>query len=209
MYSDITGIILAGGKSTRMGNNKSLLKIGELTVIERVVDLIKPMFGKLILITNTPDEYSFLDLEMHQDVYKNAGPLAGIHSGLVHSTTEKNFIISCDMPLMTREVITFLLDYTTKRPITIAKADSFIQQLCGVYSKIVIPLAEQIFNNNVSGDERNTDQKKRGCRVLELVKLVDAEIIDIEKNFKDYVPGTFCNMNTPAEFEFIKAKLSV
>ena len=61
MYNDITGIILAGGKSTRMGQNKSLLKIGEYTIIERVVNLLKPLFPELILITNNPEEYSFLN----------------------------------------------------------------------------------------------------------------------------------------------------
>lgn len=203
MYNDITGIILAGGKSTRMGQNKSLLKIGQDTIIERVVNLLKPLFPELLLITNNPDEYSFLNLKMYQDIYAGIGPLAGIHSGLLYSVTEKNFIISCDIPLMTRDVIQFLIDYPTTKPIVIAKADNFIQQLCGVYNKSILPLSEEIHKQHITTDERNTEQKKRGCRVLELVRLADAEIIDIEKEYKDYIPGTFHNMNNPSEYEYL------
>jgi molybdopterin-guanine dinucleotide biosynthesis protein A len=205
MYNDITGFILAGGKSKRMGTNKSLLKIGGITIIERVVNLMKDLFREVLIITNQPEEFSFLNLMMQEDIHKNTEPLAGIHSALVHTTTERNFIISCDMPLMTAEVIKYLVEYPTKKPITITRADNFIQQLCGVYSKSLVPFIEEIIKeNNIWRDEKNPEQSKRGCRVLELIKNVPAEIIDIEKEYSDYKPGTFYNMNRPEEFSFIK-----
>src|ERR1035437_3575426 len=205
MYSHLTGFILAGGKSKRMGTNKSLLKIGELTIIERVVNLMKDLFKEVILITNQFEEFSFLRLPMQEDIHKNTGPLAGIHSALVHTTTDKNFIISCDMPLMTAGVVKYLIEYPTNKLITIAKADNFIQQLCGVYSQSHVPYIENIIEkNNGGGDARNPDQIKRGCSVLELVKNVPAEIIDIEKEYRDYRPGTFYNMNRPEEYNYIK-----
>ncbi|NUM63062.1 MAG: molybdenum cofactor guanylyltransferase, partial [Ignavibacteriaceae bacterium] len=135
MYKDITGIILAGGKSKRMGLNKSFLKVGEVTMIERTTELMKSLFDRVILITNTPDEYKFLGIEMFEDIYKNVGPLAGIHSGLAHSITDKNFIISCDIPFVNKGVIEFIINYKTNKSITITKADGFVQQLCGLYSK--------------------------------------------------------------------------
>lgn len=70
MYSDITGIILAGGKSLRMGENKSLLKIGYKTIIGRIVELMKSIFKDIILITNTQLEYSFLQIPLYEDIYK-------------------------------------------------------------------------------------------------------------------------------------------
>jgi molybdenum cofactor guanylyltransferase len=205
MYNNITGFILAGGKSTRMGTNKSLLTIGGLTVIERVVNLMKDLFREIILITNQSEEYSFLKLPMYKDIHKNIGPLAGIHSALVNTKTDKNFIISCDMPLMTEDVIKYLIEYSTNKLITIARADNFIQQLCGVYHQSLVPYIENIIDKNIAGgDERNPVQNKRGCSVLELVKNVPAEIIDIEKEYQDYHPGTFYNMNRPEEYNFIK-----
>lgn len=208
MYNDITAIILAGGKSTRMGVNKSLLKIGGFTIIERVVNLLNPLFSKIMLITNNPEEYSFLELDKFGDIYTSVGPLAGIHSGLVHSKTEKNFIISCDIPLMTRELISYIIEYPTDKSIIIGKADNYVQQLCGVYNREVLPLTEQIIKENIVSEERNSDQKKRGCKVLELIKLADAQIINIEQEYKNYIPGTYHNMNNPSEYEYLLKKLA-
>jgi len=207
MYTDITGFILAGGKSSRMGTNKSFLRIGGSTVIERTAALLKPVFKDVVLITNNPEEYSFLKLPMFEDNYKNIGPLAGIHSALLHSKTEKNFIISCDIPLMTEDVIKYLIEYPTDRNITVARADNFIQQLCGVYNKNLLPVINEIIIDNLTSDERNSDQKKRGCRVLELVKRADACIIDIEKEYENYIPGTYYNMNNPGEYNYILKRL--
>jgi molybdopterin-guanine dinucleotide biosynthesis protein A len=209
MYNNITGFILAGGKSERMGTNKSLLRIGGITFIERTVNLMKDLFQEVVIITNQPEEYSFLKLPMEEDIHKNTGPLAGIHSALVHTITDKNFIISCDMPLMTAEVIRYLIEYPTDKLITIARADNFIQQLCGVYHKSLIPNIEKIIGKNNTGvDERNPRQNKRGCSMLELVKSVDSKVIDIEKEYRNYRPGTFYNMNRPEEYSFIKEMLS-
>ena len=93
MYNDVTGIILAGGKSSRMGENKSLLKLEGITVIERVVNLMQKIFKEVILITNTPDEYDFLSIPMYKDIYEYKGPLAGINSGLTHSKTESKELV--------------------------------------------------------------------------------------------------------------------
>lgn len=207
MYNDITGIILSGGKSTRMGENKSLLKIGDKTAIERIVDLMKQLFPKLILSTNTAEEYEFLGLEMVKDEYTHAGPLAGIHAGLKTSGTEKNFVISCDMQLMNEETIRFIIDYQTDKPITIAKADGFYQQLAGVYHKSVLNDIEISLQENLEEENRSSDQKKRGCKVFALVKKMDAEIIDAEQNIPNYIPGTFFNMNKPHEYEEIKKRI--
>ncbi len=110
MYRDVTGIILAGGRSTRMGENKAFLKIGNFTAIEIVRNFMQSLFTNVILITNSPAEYSFLGLDTYEDVYKNMGPLAGIHSGLLNSTAEKNFILSCDLLLMKKEIVDYIIN---------------------------------------------------------------------------------------------------
>ena len=207
MYNDITGIILSGGKSTRMGTNKSLLKLGDLTVVERIVNLMKPLFGRVILSTNSFDEYRFLGLEMFEDIYNGFGPIGGIHSGLVHSQTEKNFIISCDIPLMTEEVIEYLIRYSTDKPITVARADGFIQQLCGVYCRSLLNEIEKIILHSET-EVRDNEQTKRKCSVHKLIESVNAEIVDIEKDNPAYKKGTFFNMNRPEDYEAIKRKSS-
>ncbi len=206
MFDDITGIILSGGKSTRMGENKSLLKIGNKSIIESVRDLMQSLFPDVILITNNPEEYQFLEIKIFKDIFFRMGPLAGIHSGLTHSTTKKNFVISCDIPLMTAQMISYLVSYKTDKLITVAKADGFIQQLCGLYNKDCIPYASEILSNQINSDEGNPEQKKRGCKVLGLIDLVGAEIIDAEK-VPFYKKDIFFNMNKKEDFNFIKSHL--
>lgn len=206
MYSDVTGIILSGGKSTRMGENKSLLKIGNRTVIEIVLELTNLLFDKVILVTNDPDEYAFLNIRMYEDIFPGKGPLSGIHSGLSYSGTDRNLIISCDMPLMKKEMLEYLINYPADKPVTIARADGFIQQLCGIYNKRCLLYADKILKTAIAEEGRESDQKKRGCKVLDLISITGAEIIDAEK-LPFYEKDIYFNMNRKDEFEYVKEKL--
>ena len=190
MYNDITGIILSGGKSRRMGVNKSFLKLGNKHVIEIISGLMRELFGKVILITNEPFLYSFLKLDIYEDIYKNIGPLGGIHSGLTHSQTEKNFIISCDIPLISIDTIRFIADFPSGKSIIVPYADGYTQQLCGVYSKSCLGFIEEI----VLSLEKRSDVKK--CPVLELIEKTGGEVFNIEKEMPSgYKPNMFLNMN--------------
>ena len=201
MYNDVTGIILSGGKSTRMGVNKSLLSLNGKTVIERVADLMTSVFAEVLMVTNTPEEYEFIALPKFKDIYEYKGPLAGIHSGLTHSNSEENFIISCDIPLMKREMIEYIVDYPTSKPVTVCRADGFIQQLAGRYSKSVLSEAENSLKN-YEEELRDGEQKKRKCKVLSLLDKVGAEIIDAEK-LSFYEEYLFFNMNRPEDYRKI------
>lgn len=201
MHSDIIGVILAGGKSRRMGVDKSLLKINDRFVIENITDLMKNIFENVIIISNKSDYFEFLGLNIFPDIYKNKGPLAGIHSGLINSKNEKIFVISCDVPLMTKEIIDFIINYKSEKFVKVAKADGYIQQLCGLYSKYCIEQVEKILN-----DEIMSDVKK--CSVLKLIESTESEIIDIEKH--NVLKGSeFLNMNTMEDFEAVKRKFNL
>ena len=206
MYNDITGIILSGGKSKRMGVNKSLLKIESKTIIEVVQEKISKLFKELLVVTNEPELYQFLNLKIYEDIFPGKGPLAGIHSGLVHSKTQQNFILSCDMPLITTDMINTIINYKKDSPITVAKADGYIQQLCGVYNKYCLPVAEKLLEESLNDENRNTQQEKRGCKVLQLIKEMDAEILDAEA-LPFYNKDLFFNMNTKDDFIYAKKKL--
>ena len=203
MYPTITGIILAGGKSSRMGSDKSLLKIGNTTFIERTVRLMSALFPTVLISTNSPEQYAFLAPEMIPDSVQNIGPLAGIYSCLLQSSTDKNFVISCDMPLMKMEMIQYLIEYPTTAPVTIARADGFVQQLCGVYAKTVISEIQKIIGSHNNTESRDASQTKRGCKVLELVKRVNAEIIDVEYSYPAPVNNMFFNLNKPEDYQYI------
>ncbi|MGQ9798573.1 MAG: molybdenum cofactor guanylyltransferase [Ignavibacterium sp.] len=193
MYNDITGVILSGGKSSRMGVNKSFLKLGNQTIIERIVDLMKSIFSEVIIITNTPDEYKFLNLPLYEDIYKWKGPLAGIHSALVHSKTDKVFVISCDVPLMSREMIEYIINYKSDKPIVFCEAAGYHQPLVGIYSKSILNAVEKFISN----EELNNKSFHK------FLTNIDAEIIHPEK-LDFYKDELFFNVNRPEDFEQIK-----
>src|SRR3990167_9677702 len=97
----ITGVIQAGGGSTRMGGRpKALLDVGGRRIIERVLDAVTPSVGEVLLVTNTPDLYAFLGLPMVADVYPDHGSLGGIYSGLEAAPGEAAFPVAGDMPFL-------------------------------------------------------------------------------------------------------------
>lgn len=196
IYTNITGIILAGGKSTRMGQNKSFLNLNGKTVIERIVRLMKSIFHEVIIITNTPDEYDFINIPLYKDIFEYKGPLAGIHSGLTHSNNEKNFVISCDTPLMEQEMIEFIINYKTDKPITVCRADGFVQQLVGLYSNTVLKTISNLLTT-----------KNQNSSVLSLLDKIVPEIINVE-NYDIYKEHMFFNMNRPEDYDKIKILLS-
>jgi len=204
LYDDTTGIILAGGRNSRMGSNKALISIGGRSAIERVVELLTPLFSTLILSTNSPEEFAFLGLKMVPDLHNDVGPLAGIHAGLSASATERCFVIPCDVPLMTTRVIRHLLDDPSDCPVTVARADGFIQQLPGVFHRSCVPEIEKIFDERSADSEVKATGKRRGCRISDLFDRIHIRVIDAETEVPGDAAVTFMNMNDAADLEKIR-----
>lgn len=97
--SDCGTILLAGGQSRRMGRNKALLRLQAdgPTIIEQVIAAVQP-WGPPLIVTNTPEDYAFLGLQMVPDARPGTGALGGLYSGLAAATAPYNFVVACDMP---------------------------------------------------------------------------------------------------------------
>lgn len=195
MYNDITGIILSGGRSSRMGTNKSLLKLGNKTVIEVIYKVLNELFPRVLVITNDIRNYEFIECDKFNDIQLGYGPLSGIHSGLINSQTDKNFIISCDIPLISDKIIKFIVEYSGNYDVIVAKADNHIQTLCGLYNKNILNEIENIFSSQ-------TEIKK--CRVKYLLDNTKSRIVDIENELPDYDKNTFLNMNDMVQYLIIQ-----
>ncbi|HCY77349.1 MAG TPA: molybdenum cofactor guanylyltransferase [Ignavibacteriales bacterium] len=196
MKKDITGIILCGGKSSRMQTNKALLKISGKPVIEIIAERLKSIFNVVLISTNDSKKYNFLNLPLVNDIINDKGPLGGIYSALKLSTTEKNFIISCDMPLINVELIKYLINLNSDKAILLPKSKGRIHQLCGVYSKSVISIIEDVFNLS------QVNKSIKGS-VYELIEIVPTNLIDVE-HLPFYDENQFLNMNSPEDYELIK-----
>lgn len=109
IHNTITGIILAGGKSSRMGRDKGLLEFEGKTFIERIMESISPLVDSMIIVSSN-EEYDQFGVRRVEDIIPEAGPLAGVYSGLFFSETDDNLIISCDVPLITAPVLKLLIE---------------------------------------------------------------------------------------------------
>jgi len=97
---DATAIILSGGKSTRLGQDKSLLPYRGIPLIAHIAAQLKPMFRNVIISTNDPEKYDFLGLPMIADRQPGQGPLMGIASTLGYVAQDLSFVIGCDIPIV-------------------------------------------------------------------------------------------------------------
>lgn len=105
---NVTGVILAGGRSSRFGSNKALVQFDGTPLIQRIADLMSSLFPECLLVTNTPGEYDFLAWPMTHDRYRGYGPLAGIHAALLQISTPRAFIVACDMPNLSPALIRYM-----------------------------------------------------------------------------------------------------
>src|SRR5690606_23061938 len=105
----ITGIILSGGKSSRMGSEKGFMSYNGKPFIQHSIEALKPLVMEIIIVSNNVD-YDVFGLKRIEDVMENAGPLAGLYSGLHQSKTDYNLVLSCDIPLINTSILQRLVD---------------------------------------------------------------------------------------------------
>lgn len=110
----MTAVILAGGKSSRMGRDKALLKFGETTILENLTELAARIFCEVLVIAEDRAKLKGLDLgsaKVYEDLLKERGPLAAVYTGLQYSRTEASFVFTCDMPFMDEVLVRELVDF--------------------------------------------------------------------------------------------------
>lgn len=131
---DISGFILAGGKSTRMGTDKALLDFHGKSFLEQMVSIIRPFCDSVSICGNNSGYESF-GLPVIPDIYFNIGPIAGIYSALFHTTSEWNLIVSVDMPFLNAELIKGLISIADLSDCIIPKHEMGVEPLAGLYRK--------------------------------------------------------------------------
>jgi molybdenum cofactor guanylyltransferase len=132
----VTGVILAGGKSRRMGRDKAFLPFGKGLLIERVIEVILQVTADVLLITNTPQAYRRFGLPMCSDVIPEAGSLGGIYTGLVSAKTPYSLCLACDMPFVKPEFLRFVVETAAEADVVIPRNAEDFQPLCAVYSQV-------------------------------------------------------------------------
>ena len=185
--------VLAGGKSTRMGTDKGLvLHLGKPFVV-RIIEAIQSHSDSITIISNTSN-YNYLGYPILEDLIKNKGPLAGIYTGLKHSSSQKNLFVSCDIPLLNNAVINYLIshaDYSSDASVLIHNNN--IEPLCGIYNKKITETLKSLIEEDK-------------LSVISALQHLNVHYIDVS-NVDGITPDSLKNINTKTELIEIEKHL--
>jgi molybdopterin-guanine dinucleotide biosynthesis protein A len=183
----ISGVILAGGKSTRMGQNKAVMEIGGKRLIDRLAEGLAEIFPEVIIVANVPDLYDSLGVKVVPDLIPEKGSLGGIYTATATARHPWAFVMACDMPFFNPGLIRYLATLTHDCDVVIPYTDDW-EPLHALYAKTCLPPMERMIH---SGQ----------LKIVRFFPHVRVRRVDREE-LSPYDPHgfSFFNMNTPEEF---------
>lgn len=184
----VTGVILAGGESRRMGSDKSLLPIAGARFIDHVYRCLSSLFEEVLIVTNSTGLYADLPCRKVPDLYPGRGSLAGIHSGLRHAGQEKIFVAACDMPFLSADVVRRICQEKDTADIVVPRSAQGIEPLHALYARACLPAVEEAIG---AGEKRIVSFFPQ-VRVAEIAGALLADC--------DPQGLSFRNINTPGEY---------
>lgn len=185
---DMTGVILAGGKSTRMGTDKAFMHIGQVTMIKKIASELGKVFSRILIVSNNPNPFKkHLGLPVVEDLRLGCGPLGGIHAGLFHAATPYVFITACDMPFIDARLIRILAGACTGYDAVVPKIGEYLEPLFAVYGKSCLSTLEKALDSGY-------------YKVVEFIAFLHVNYID-EARLKcvSNLKRVFMNINTPRD----------
>lgn len=185
----MTIAIMAGGKSSRMGRDKSFIKLDGKPMIEHILDKVENLGDELLLISNNPAPYQYLGLPVYADVIPDLGPIGGLHTALKRSTKPHVLIVACDMPWLNRRLLWYMISIRDKAEAVVPLWTKHPEPLHAVYSQNCLPAIER----------RISEGKLKMVSFYDLISVhyVDRSQIAIF----DPDGRSFANINTPADLK--------
>ena len=191
MEIEVTGVLLAGGKSRRMGEDKRYLVVGEQTLLERGLGVIRSMFHEVLVVIAQDSAPLDIDARIVRDLVPDCGSLGGIYTGLTQATTPYIFAVACDMPFLNQAVITQFTNRRDPADIVMARLATRLHPMHALYGKGCLPAMEQMI-------------VARQLKIQELVShaslrvqyVTEADLLSIDPSWR-----SFHNVNTPEDLE--------
>ena len=185
----ITGIVLSGGKSSRLGEEKGLAQFNGRPLISYALNVVEKLCDIVLISANDHfDEYKKFQHPVIPDVVSGIGPMGGISACLEQSTTRLNIIISCDVPFVNVELFNFLIDRIDNYQAALPLHNGFLEPLCGVYATNVL----WYLNDFIS---------KGNYKMMEFLKEINCLHLEVDKRNDFFSDGMFANINTPKELK--------
>jgi molybdopterin-guanine dinucleotide biosynthesis protein A len=188
MKHRITGIILSGGKSLRMGGqNKAFLKIDGVPIVKRIQILFEKIFEEIIIVTDQEELFSSFNARIYGDLIPGRGALGGLYTGLSYSSFPFSFCVACDMPFLKESVIEYLIQSIDAHDAFVPRTKDGLEPLHALYSKNCLEAIKKTM-------------EKENYKIIDFYPLVRVKVIE-EINFFSLDPTreSFINVNTPEE----------
>ena len=188
-----TIVVQAGGRSSRMGEDKALIQLAGTPLIEYVLDRIHGLADEILITTNRPEALAYLDLRMASDEIPSAGALNGLKTALSAALGEMILVLSCDTPFVSRELIEHLLDRAHEADVIVPRRDDKYEPLQAVYNRAhCLPAVETALE---SGEQRMVSFYKK-VHVLPIEEPTLSEL--------DPSGLSFFNINKPEDLDHAK-----
>jgi molybdopterin-guanine dinucleotide biosynthesis protein A len=188
--SELTGIVLAGGKSSRMGSEKGLVRFRGKPLVQYGIDLLVRYAGRVLISTVHPG-YNRFGLETVPDDFAGRGPAAGIAAALKNTKTEWNLVLACDLPFLEPDLIDLLLDNRKDYLAVIPVHGSQKEPLAGLYHRSVGVIFEEAITLG-------------NHALYAILEKCSVKYLDTDRLLEKY-PRLFTNFNTPGEMGFFQA----
>jgi molybdopterin-guanine dinucleotide biosynthesis protein A len=188
--NDVTGIILVGGKSRRMGKDKAFLKVSGKPLFKRVLELLSESFGRVVLVGDREERFAGYCLSVLPDIYPGSA-LGGLYTGLYHASTEYIFVSSCDLPFPSGEVLHHLCSLRKGYDAVVPTTANGYEPLFALYSKACLEPIKALLDK---GDY---------CAYAYYPQVRVRYVMCNELSRFDRDGKAFLNINTPEEFDKI------
>src|SRR3990170_3327557 len=142
MLDPMATIILAGGRSRRMGRDKAGLPLGGRTLLQVMVDRLVPLFGRVLIIGAHRTEVEAEEADQAGDLLPGAGPLGGLYTGLTLSPDAVNLAVPCDLPFLQEDLIRLLRRWADSRQVVVPQGPDGLEPLCAFYHQSCLPAIE-------------------------------------------------------------------
>ena len=193
-FSNISGVVLGGGQSRRMGEDKRRLRWEGEPFLDRVCRVMSSLFEEVLVVTAKQDyDCAHLPVRLVTDKILQKGSLGGLYTGLIEAKHSLVFVVACDMPFLVRGNVVRICSEPVS-DVVVVKLLNKIQPMHARYSKKCLPLMEEMID-------------KGDLKIQQLVSSLDLNVKILDETlFDDIDPfrQSFYNINTPADLEFVK-----
>lgn len=181
----LAGAVLAGGQSRRMGRDKALLCLGGIPMVRILVEKLRRLADPVTIVADHRDRFGELGLPVLADLLPGCGPLGGIHAALHGLDARETFILPCDTPFVSHDLIAYIVAFPTDAPARVALMEGRLHPLCGVYSPACLPAIEDAIT-------------ARRFALRELLDRVGAAIVPITPDLPFFNTRLLVNINDPS-----------